>query len=94
MVLQVVAERQEEAGHGWALDQNLRPVMQRVFNLAARGLVELAGREDRAGLSAWEGRAVLWPARPSPCAMTFSSTAVCVLSPSWRNLTRGCAGGS
>ncbi|MCQ9178657.1 hypothetical protein KMT30_06355 [Streptomyces sp. IBSBF 2953] len=38
-----------------------------MFNLAARGLVELAGREDRAELSAWEGRAVRWAARPTPC---------------------------
>ncbi|WP_256917444.1 DUF6417 family protein [Streptomyces hilarionis] len=67
MVLQVVAEWQEAGGHGWALDQDLRPVKQRVLNLAARGLVELAGREDRAELSAWEGRAVRWAARPSPC---------------------------
>ncbi|WP_333740349.1 hypothetical protein, partial [Streptomyces sp. IBSBF 2806] len=66
-VLQVVADRQEAAGHGWALDWDLRSVKQRVFNLAARGLVELAGREDRAELSAWEGQAVRWAARPTPC---------------------------
>ncbi|MGW2621005.1 DUF6417 family protein [Streptomyces sp. NPDC001500] len=66
-LLQAVAERQEAAGHGWALDRDLRPVKQRVFNLAARGLVELAGREDRAELSAWEGRPVRWAARPTPC---------------------------
>ncbi|MEU4878325.1 DUF6417 family protein [Streptomyces sp. NPDC021608] len=65
-MLEVVADRQEAAGHGWALDGDLRPVKQRVFNLAARGLVELAGREDRAELSAWEGRAVRWAARPTP----------------------------
>ncbi|MER6784302.1 hypothetical protein ABT330_06615 [Streptomyces sp. NPDC000658] len=40
-VLQAVADRQEVAGHGWALDRHLRPVKLRVFNLAARGLVEL-----------------------------------------------------
>ncbi|MDX3119250.1 MULTISPECIES: DUF6417 family protein [Streptomyces] len=70
-LLQAVAERQEAAGHGWALDWDLRPVKQRVFNLAARGLVELAGREDRAELSAWEGRAVQWAARPTPCGHTL-----------------------
>ncbi|WP_443057751.1 DUF6417 family protein, partial [Streptomyces sp. IBSBF 2806] len=64
-VLQAVADRQEAAGHGWALDQDLRPVKQRVFSLAARGLVALAGRDDRAELSAWEG--LRWAARPTPC---------------------------
>ncbi|MEU9439229.1 hypothetical protein, partial [Streptomyces sp. NPDC048252] len=44
-------------------DWDLRPVKQRVFNLAERGLVEFADREDRAALSAWEGRAVCWAAR-------------------------------
>ncbi|MEW2051390.1 DUF6417 family protein [Streptomyces sp. NPDC005476] len=66
-VLQLVADCQEAAGRGWALDGDLRSVKQRVFNLAARDLVELAGREDRAELSAWEGRAVRWAARPTPC---------------------------
>lgn len=66
-MLREVADRQETAGHGWALDGDLRPVKQRVFNLAGRGLVELAGREDRAELSAWEGRPVRWAARPTPC---------------------------
>ncbi|MCX5265963.1 DUF6417 family protein [Streptomyces sp. NBC_00199] len=61
--LEAVADRQRMAGHGWALDVRLRPVKQRVFNLAARGLTELADREDRAALSAWEGRAVRWAAR-------------------------------
>jgi hypothetical protein len=61
--LEAVAARQQAADHGWALDWDLRPVKQRVFNLAARGLTELAGREDRAALSAWEGRAVRWAAR-------------------------------
>ncbi|MER6557430.1 DUF6417 family protein [Streptomyces sp. NPDC001027] len=61
--LEAVAARQRAAGHGWALDWDLRPVKQRVFNLAGRGLTELADREDRAALSAWEGRAVRWAAR-------------------------------
>ncbi|MDQ0962039.1 hypothetical protein QFZ66_005917 [Streptomyces sp. B4I13] len=61
--LEAVADRQRAADHGWALDWDLRPVKQRVFNLAARGLTELADREDRAALSAWEGRAVQWAAR-------------------------------
>ncbi|MEH0450288.1 DUF6417 family protein [Streptomyces sp. B21-102] len=61
--LEAVADRQRIAGHGWALDVHLRPVKQRVFNLAERGLTELADREDRAALSAWEGRAVRWAAR-------------------------------
>ncbi|MER6562118.1 DUF6417 family protein [Streptomyces sp. NPDC001027] len=61
--LEAVADRQRMAGHGWALDWDLRPVKQRVFNLAGRGLTELADREDRAALSAWEGRAVRWAAR-------------------------------
>lgn len=34
--------------------------------LEKRGLVELAGREDRAELSAWEGRPVRWGARLTP----------------------------
>jgi hypothetical protein len=34
--------------------------------LANRGLVEIASREDRAELSAWEGSAVLWAARVAP----------------------------
>ncbi|MFI5825041.1 DUF6417 family protein [Streptomyces rishiriensis] len=66
-VLAMVADRQQATGHGWALDQDLRQIKQRVFNLTTRGLVELADREDRAELSAWEGRAVRWAARPTPC---------------------------
>ncbi|MET8168898.1 DUF6417 family protein [Streptomyces sp. NPDC005329] len=61
--LEAVADRQLAADHGWALDLDLRPLKQRVFNLAGRGLTELADREDRAALSAWEGRAVRWAAR-------------------------------
>ncbi|MGW6928043.1 DUF6417 family protein [Streptomyces sp. NPDC054950] len=61
--LAAVADRECTAEHGWALDWDLRPVKQRVFNLAERGLTELAGREERAALSAWEGRAVRWAAR-------------------------------
>ncbi|WP_331733177.1 DUF6417 family protein (plasmid) [Streptomyces sp. NBC_00080] len=61
--LAAVADRQRTAEYGWALDWDLRPVKQRVFNLAERGLVEFADRDDRAALSAWEGRAVRWAAR-------------------------------
>ncbi|MER6785755.1 hypothetical protein ABT330_14225 [Streptomyces sp. NPDC000658] len=93
-VLEMVADQQEAAGYGWALDWDLRPVKQRVFNLAARGLVELAGREDRAELSAWEGRAARWAARPRRAVTTFSSTAVCVPSPCRMNPGRGCGGWS
>ncbi|MFI5877087.1 hypothetical protein ACIBAH_32460 [Streptomyces sp. NPDC051445] len=80
-VLEAVADRERAAEHGWALDWDLRPVKQRVFNLAERGLAEFADRDDRAALSAWEGRAVRWAvrltARPD---MTCSSTAVSVPS--------------
>ncbi|MEU9273056.1 DUF6417 family protein [Streptomyces sp. NPDC048251] len=61
--LAAVADRQRTAEYGWALDWDLRAVKQRVFNLAERGLVEFADRDDRAALSAWEGRAVRWAAR-------------------------------
>ncbi|MER5200038.1 hypothetical protein ACWD3J_41820 [Streptomyces sp. NPDC002755] len=61
--LEVVADRERAAEHGWALDWDLRPVRQRVFNLADRGLAEFAGRDDRAALSALEGRPVRWAAR-------------------------------
>lgn len=47
-----VTDRERAAEHGWALDWDLRPVKQRVFNLAERGLTEFADREDRAALSA------------------------------------------
>ncbi|MEH0557326.1 DUF6417 family protein [Streptomyces sp. B21-101] len=61
--LEAVAGRERAAEHGWALDWDLSPVKQRVFNLAERGLTEFASREDRAALSAGEGRAVRWAAR-------------------------------
>ncbi|MGW0585446.1 DUF6417 family protein [Streptomyces sp. NPDC002920] len=57
---------QREARHGWAVETALQPVKQRVLNLADRGLVELADREERAALSAWEGRPVRWAARLAP----------------------------
>ncbi|MGW0877882.1 hypothetical protein ACWD3Z_46645 [Streptomyces sp. NPDC002740] len=56
--LEVVARGDRAAERGWALDWDLRPVRRRVFNLADRGLAEFAGRDDRAALSAWEGRPV------------------------------------
>ncbi|MEU5281019.1 DUF6417 family protein [Streptomyces asoensis] len=61
--LEAVADRERAAEHGWALDWDLRAVKQRVFNLAERGLTVFADRDDRAALSAWEGRAVRWAAR-------------------------------
>ncbi|MFG2284050.1 DUF6417 family protein [Streptomyces asoensis] len=61
--LEAVADCERAAEHGWALDWDLHSVKQRVFNLAERGLTVLASQDDRAALSAWEGRAVRWAAR-------------------------------
>ncbi|MFD8219170.1 hypothetical protein ACFV2U_37140 [Streptomyces sp. NPDC059697] len=44
----------------------LLPHQQQVNALENQGLVELAGREDRAELSALEGRPVRWAARLTP----------------------------
>ncbi|MET8169791.1 hypothetical protein ABZT34_37075 [Streptomyces sp. NPDC005329] len=66
IALETVAGRERAAGHGWALDWDLRPFKQWVFTLAERGLTELADREDRAALSAWEGRPVRRAARLTP----------------------------
>ncbi|WP_329537613.1 DUF6417 family protein (plasmid) [Streptomyces sp. NBC_01450] len=55
------------AGHGWTLDTELLPPHQQQVNvLENQGLVELAGREDRAELSVVEGRPVRWAARLTP----------------------------
>ncbi|GAX57080.1 hypothetical protein [Streptomyces olivochromogenes] len=60
-VLEALCERGQAAGHGWALDTELLPAHQRQVNAPEnQGLVELAGSEDRAELSALEGRPVRW----------------------------------
>ncbi|MFF2519019.1 DUF6417 family protein [Streptomyces sp. NPDC058086] len=66
-VLEALCERGQAAGHGWTLDTELLPPHQQQVNaLENQGLVELASREDRAELSALEGRPVRWAARPTP----------------------------
>ncbi|MFF7890118.1 hypothetical protein ACH40F_57740, partial [Streptomyces sp. NPDC020794] len=61
---EALCERGQAAGHGWTLDTELLPPHQQQVNaLESQGLVELAGREDRAKLSALEGRPVRWAAR-------------------------------
>jgi hypothetical protein len=59
-------ERARASVHGWVLDADVLPMKAQVCGLADRGLVEIAGKEDRAELSAWEGTVVLWAARLSP----------------------------
>ncbi|WP_328834774.1 DUF6417 family protein [Streptomyces europaeiscabiei] len=58
-------ERARASVHGWVLAADVLSMKQQVWGLADRGLVEIAGREDRAELSAWEGTMVLWAARLS-----------------------------
>ncbi|MFE2972215.1 DUF6417 family protein [Streptomyces sp. NPDC059340] len=66
-VLEALRERGQAAGHGWTLDTELLPPHQQQVNaLENQGLVELASREDRAELSALEGRPVRWAARLTP----------------------------
>ncbi|MEU0821179.1 DUF6417 family protein [Streptomyces mirabilis] len=66
-VLEALWERGQVAGHGWTLDTELLPPHQQQVNaLENQGLVELACREDRAELSALEGRSVRWAARLTP----------------------------
>ncbi|MFD7053210.1 DUF6417 family protein [Streptomyces mirabilis] len=66
-VLEALCERGQTAGHGWTLDTELLPPHQQQVNaLENQGLVELASREDRAELSALEGRPVRWAARLTP----------------------------
>ncbi|MFF9275026.1 DUF6417 family protein [Streptomyces griseosporeus] len=57
-------ERQQASEHGWVLEGPER-ISQRegVAALEQAGLAELADREVRAELSAWEGRPVRWAAR-------------------------------
>ena len=56
-----------EGGAGGLSGGLLPHHQQAVESAAQQGLAELAGREVRAELSAWEGRPVLWAARLSPC---------------------------
>ncbi|MGW5433182.1 DUF6417 family protein [Streptomyces sp. NPDC004059] len=64
--LRVLRDHEEVAGHGWVLFGGLRPDHHKAVEMAAgQGLVELAGREMRAELSAYEGRPVVWAARLS-----------------------------
>ncbi|MFG2365034.1 DUF6417 family protein [Streptomyces mirabilis] len=66
-VLEALCERGQAAGHGWTLDTELLPPHQQQVNAPeSQGLVELACREDRAELSALEGRPVRWAARLTP----------------------------
>jgi hypothetical protein len=66
-VLEALRERGEAAGHGWTLDTELLPPhLQQVNALENQALVEFASREDRAELSALEGRPVRWAARLTP----------------------------
>ncbi|MFD9042515.1 hypothetical protein [Streptomyces bottropensis] len=65
-MLGVLEERARASVHGWVLDVDVLPMRQSVRALADRGLVEIASREHRAELSAWEGTAVLWAARVAP----------------------------
>ncbi|WP_222723849.1 DUF6417 family protein [Streptomyces sp. ME109] len=66
-VLGALCERGQAAGHGWTLDTEFLLLhQQQAGALAGQGLVELAGREDRAELSVLEGRPVRWAARLTP----------------------------
>ncbi|MEV6532825.1 DUF6417 family protein [Streptomyces sp. NPDC051639] len=66
-VLEALYERGQAAGHGWTLDTEFLLLhQQHAGALASHGLVELAGREDRAELSVLEGRPVRWAARLTP----------------------------
>ncbi|MFG2425160.1 DUF6417 family protein [Streptomyces sp. NPDC048448] len=66
-VLEALLERGQAVGHGWTLDTEfLLPHQQHAGALAGQGLVELAGRDDRAELSVLEGRPVRWAARLTP----------------------------
>ncbi|MFF2432325.1 hypothetical protein [Streptomyces mirabilis] len=75
-VLEALCERGQAAEYGWTLDTELLlPHQQQVNALENQGLVELAGREDRAELSALEGRPVRWAARLTPYGHDTSPTA-------------------
>ncbi|MER6032191.1 DUF6417 family protein [Streptomyces sp. NPDC001851] len=62
--LRVLRDHQEAAQHGWVLLGTLRPEHHKGVEAAVGlGQAELADREMRAELSAYEGRAVRWAAR-------------------------------
>ncbi|WP_433455248.1 DUF6417 family protein [Streptomyces sp. CA-142005] len=62
--LRVLRDHEEVAEHGWVLFGGLRPDHHKTVETAAgQGLVELADRDMRAELSAYEGRPVAWAAR-------------------------------
>ncbi|MEU8950793.1 DUF6417 family protein [Streptomyces sp. NPDC048489] len=66
-VLEALKERGQAVGHGWTLDTEFLLLhQQQAGALTGHGLVELAGREDRAELSVLEGRPVRWAARLTP----------------------------
>ncbi|MER5200779.1 DUF6417 family protein [Streptomyces sp. NPDC002755] len=64
-VLRAVRACQENAEHGWVLDEAAPSLQRRARVLVSQGLVETASRETRAELSAWEGRPVRWAVRLS-----------------------------
>ncbi|MGW1328120.1 DUF6417 family protein [Streptomyces antibioticus] len=64
-LLAVVWACEGEAEHGWVLDVAAESLIRGVRTLGKEGLVEMADRETRAELSAWEGRPVRWAARLS-----------------------------
>jgi hypothetical protein len=68
-------ERQQTSQHGWVLEgpEHLSQ-RQGVAVLERLGMAELAGREVRGELSAWEGRPIRWAARLTDPATTFWST--------------------
>ncbi|MGW1169118.1 DUF6417 family protein [Streptomyces sp. NPDC002550] len=65
--LRALRELENSAEWGWVLADELLPRQQRLVDAAAgQGLAELADRETRAELSAYEDRPVRWAARLSP----------------------------
>ncbi|MFF7357367.1 DUF6417 family protein [Streptomyces filipinensis] len=65
--LRVLRDLEKDAEWGWVLTGELSLRQQRAVEEAAgQGLVELADREMRAELSAYEDRAIRWAARLSP----------------------------
>jgi hypothetical protein len=62
--LRVLRDHEEVAEHGWVVLGALRPEHHKQVEAAVgQGLVELADREMRAELSAYEGRPIRWAAR-------------------------------
>lgn len=66
-VLETLYEREQASQHDWVLDNDIPESFQQSVESAVReGLAELAGRETRAELSAYEGRPIRWAARLTP----------------------------